>query len=1369
MECNCKNASDCLEIPRKCPSGCAMGYTEKNYGCEKNEVTPASTLDHERSTTAATTSPPVEPTNACSGGYYKDGQSCTPCGAGCRSTCNTANGHCSCKAGWTGYGCNTCSGGYYKDGQSCTPCGAGCRSTCNTANGHCSCKAGWTGYGCNTCSGGYYKDGQSCTPCGAGCRSTCNTANGHCSCKAGWTGYGCNTCSGGYYKDGQSCTPCGAGCRSTCNTANGHCSCKAGWTGYGCNTCSGGYYKDGQSCTPCGAGCRSTCNTANGHCSCKARWTGNGCNTCSGGYYKDGQSCTPCGAGCRSTCNTANGHCSCKARWTGNGCNTCSGGYYKDGQSCTPCGAGCRSTCNTANGHCSCKARWTENGCNTCSGGYYKDGQSCTPCGAGCRSTCNTANGHCSCKAGWTGNGCNTCSGGYYKDGQSCTPCGAGCRSTCNTANGHCSCKARWTGYGCNTCSGGYYKDGQSCTPCGAGCRSTCNTANGHCSCKAGWTGNGCNTCSGGYYKDGQSCTPCGAGCRSTCNTANGHCSCKAGWTENGCNTCSGGYYKDGQSCTPCGAGCRSTCNTANGHCSCKAGWTGNGCNTCSGGYYKDGQSCTPCGAGCRSTCNTANGHCSCKAGWTGYGCNICSPWTYGINCVLKCSRGCVNQTCDRTTGRCDMCLDGWEHKDQNISRCDKECDDGRYGEQCNDECSIHCANATCHHVNGSCTQGCLDGRSGEYCEVSEAEHQGVNLIVGLVLLLIAVIAVVICAVVYFREPLRRLRGKKTGEDMTNGLSFPMAAREGQGASENGAVNDDDEAIYINVPRSVPVAVSDLKDFVAKKKATKEILVKEYAELPKGLTAIHDKALTQVNSPKNRFKGIYPYNHSLVVLKGPSGSSGYINASFIDGPTRGKKYIATQGPLPHTVVDFWEMIWQQNVPVIVMLANIIEDGRRRCEPYWPNEPGEDSKTFGPWKITVADSCPLADLTIRTLKMRKGAVEKTVKHVHYMVWPDKDVPDNTMSLVDLRNKVRTFCDFAEGPMVVHCSAGVGRTGTLIALDSLIQDAETRSKVDIYGCVWRLRNFRVSMVQTQSQYVFLHDCILDALCHTVHPTPASFYDNAYKQLKGGSGIAVAYQKLSECPVTDHLSDAARDLENINKNRSEEILPGDKHRAILSTHIAGGTDYINAVIAPSYEKREAFILTQIPLTSTVVDFWRLVHDYDIRGIVLLENYTDLDAKCGVFWAKDNKPAKFGPFSVGEGKTEKQTGFTMEKISYSLGTEEKDVTVFRSSAWPQKSSLPESPSSLLSLIDFLRQWNTGTSPLLVVCSDGATRSGLFCVVASAVQRLLLEKEVALQQTIRSIRFVRKQVIPNQEQFEFCFDSVKVYMDRFQEYSNFA
>ncbi|XP_048256303.1 multiple epidermal growth factor-like domains protein 11 isoform X4 [Haliotis rufescens] len=1466
MECNCKNASDCLGNPRRCPSGCAVGYTGKNYGCEKIEVTPASTLEHETSTAGETTSPPVEPTNACSSGYYRDGQACTPCGAGCTSPCNAANGNCTCKLGWTGNSCNNCEDGYYMDKRDsymdrrdCVECGAGCESgTCEDETGHCSCRSGWKvprcatrcvryrygidckqtcSYGCNSrecnsstgecltrsCKPGWRSTdsrrrcdqecpdgsfGVNCdSKCSAGCRvSSCNRKTGRCSCKHGWTPGSSNRCDRcARDKYGIDCQQtCSSGCKSGgCNSSTGEClggSCKPGWMNTDslqrCDQeCPDGSH--GVNCvSTCSPGCLvSPCDRITGRCKydggyCKRGWTSwyshpYRCDRCNGGYYGDGQDCTQCGAGCNGVCDGNDGHCKCKTGWTGTRCNKCEDGYYMDRRDCVECGAGCEpGTCNANNGLCTCVSGWKGPRCATrCDVGTY--GPGCTgKCNAGCKpGSCNHVTVDCKCKDGWRGPRCeHICPEETY--GRDCTgECNAGCKPlSCHHITGDCNnqCEDGWTGPSCeHKCIDGTY--GLYCTEeCNTGCKPwSCNHITGDCNnqCEDGWTGRRCeHKCIDGTY--GRNCTgECNEGCKpGSCRHDTGDCNsqCKDGWTGASCeHKCGKGQY--GSGCRkPCRRECLS-CHHVTGSCAsnCVSGWHGENCTSrCRSGIY--GQDCRyQCHEGCQpEKCDSINGSCgtSCRAGWTGENCvDVCSPGTYGENCVLNCSRGCVNQTCDRTTGRCDMCLDGWEHKDQNTSRCDKECDDGMFGEQCNDECSIHCVNATCHHVNGSCTHGCFDGRSGEYCEVSEAGHQNVNLIVGLVLFLIAVIAVAMCAVVYFREPLRRLRGKKTGEDMTNGLSFPMAAREGQGASENGAVYDDDEAIYINVPSSVPVAVSDLKDFVAKKKATKEILVKEYAELPKGLTAIHDKALTQVNSPKNRFKGIYPYNPSLVVLKGPSGSSGYINASFIDGPTRGKKYIATQGPLPHTVVDFLEMIWQQNVPVIVMLANIIEDGRRRCEPYWPNEPGEDSKTFGPWKITVADSCPLADFTIRTLKMRKGAVEKTVKHVHYMVWPDKDVPDNTMSLVDLRNKVRTFCDFAEGPMVVHCSAGVGRTGTLIALDSLIEDAETRSKVDIYGCVWRLRNFRVSMVQTQSQYVFLHDCILDALCHTVHPTPASFYDNAYKQLKGGSGIAVAYQKLSECPVTDHLSDAARDLENINKNRSEDILPGDKHRAILSTHIAGGNDYINAVIAPSYEKREAFILTQIPLTSTVVDFWRLVHDYDIRGIVLLENYTDLDAKCGVFWAKNNKPTKFGPFNVGEGKTEKQTGFTTEKISYSLGTEEKDVTVFRSSAWPQKSSLPESPSSLLSLIDFLRQWNTGTSPLLVVCRDGATRSGLFCVVASAVQRLLLEKEVALPQTIRIIRFVRKQVIPNREQFEFCFDSVKVYMDSFQEYSNFA
>ncbi|XP_067679069.1 multiple epidermal growth factor-like domains protein 11 [Haliotis asinina] len=1278
-----------------------------------------------------------------------------------------------------------CEPGYY--GADCRGrCSEGCDGGCSREDGRCTCRPGWLGVYCTlTCPPGFYTEGEACTQCGGGCDGgECDAADGGCNCAPGWAGYGCTIeCMDGFFGNDHSCMKCSAGCAGdVCDAGDGSCSCKAGWAGSGCHKCKDGFYMDGQNCTECSAGCQEgICNATDGSCTCRTGWTGINCTSiCDEGNY--GQDCSQkCNPGCKpGSCHHATGDCNyqCKAGWIGQRCDElCGNGFYVDGDRCVDCGAGCvGETCNITDGSCNCKDGWTGSNCNECKEDFYMDGQNCTQCSIGCQEGhCNATDGSCTCRAGWTGINCiSTCNDGTYghECTQTCTTCLPG---ICHHVTGECDnqCKDGWT-----VCHAGTFGQdcGQNCNP---GCKPwSCNHVTGDCNyqCKDGWTGRRCeHNCDAGTY--GQDCTKkCNPGCKpESCHHVTGKCKnrCIDGWRGQRCDKkCRKRMYGPGCS-NHCRSECR-RCHHVTGSCegNCHSGWYGENCSSrCPPGTY--GQGCrNQCNEGCQpEKCDSASGSCgtSCRAGWTGDNCvDACSSRTYGENCRQDCSMGCVNQTCDRTTGRCDVCLDGWEHGDVNTTRCDKECDNGRYGENCKEDCSIHCINATCHHVNGSCTHGCLDGRSGEYCEISEARHQNVYLLVGLLLLLIVVITVVMCFV-FVREPLRRFSHKKIEGEKTNGVSLPMAVSGDQNASEHVAATDEDEAIYVNVPSSVPVAVSAFKEFVARKKATKEILVKEYAELPKGLTANHDKAMTEVNSPKNRFKGIYPYNHSLVVLEGNGGSSGYINASYIDGRTRGKQYIATQGPLPETVVDFWEMIWQEQVPVIVMLANIMEDGRRRCEPYWPNEQGEDTKTFGPWKITVADSCPLADFTIRTLTIKKGSMQRTVKHVHYMVWPDKDVPDNTMSLVELRNKVRTFCDFAQGPMVVHCSAGVGRTGTLIALDSLLEDAETRNMVDIYGCVLRLRNCRVSMVQTQSQYVFLHDCLLDALCHTIHPTPASLYGNAYKQLKKKPNLAVAYQKLCECPQTEHVSDAARDLENIDKNRNKEILPGDMHRAVL-TREADDTDYINAVIAPSYEKRRAFILTQIPLTSTVVDFWRLVYDYDVRGIVLLENYTDVDVKCGMFWAKDKKPTKFGPFSVSEGKIEEHAGFTMEKICYSLWNDKREVTLFRSPAWPKKSSLPESPSSLLGMIDFLRQWKVGApSPLVVVCRDGATRSGLFCVLASAVQRLLLEKEVALQQTIRSIRFVRKQVIPNLEQFEFCYDSMKAYMDSFQEYSNFA
>ncbi|XP_034427241.1 receptor-type tyrosine-protein phosphatase H-like isoform X1 [Hippoglossus hippoglossus] len=272
----------------------------------------------------------------------------------------------------------------------------------------------------------------------------------------------------------------------------------------------------------------------------------------------------------------------------------------------------------------------------------------------------------------------------------------------------------------------------------------------------------------------------------------------------------------------------------------------------------------------------------------------------------------------------------------------------------------------------------------------------------------------------------------------------------------------------------------------------------EYEHLQLVGTEQSKKAADQPeNRKKNRFNNVLSYNWSRVKLTASKskGTSDYINANYMPGFNSKTEYIATQGPLPSTATDFWRMIWEQKVKGIVMVTNCVELGRTKCDQYWPAD--RKPRLHGEVLITVRSEHREPHWTLRefSVKNRNMSEERTVRHFHFTAWPDHGVPQGTKDLIQFRGLVRRHIE-REGtgaPTVVHCSAGVGRTGTIIALDVLLQQLDQNKAVSINGFVHKMRLSRPHMVQTESQYVFLHQCIMDCLPQQ-EMTEEAIYENS-----------------------------------------------------------------------------------------------------------------------------------------------------------------------------------------------------------------------------------------------------------------------------------
>uniref|UniRef100_A0A8C4LXX7 Receptor-type tyrosine-protein phosphatase eta n=1 Tax=Equus asinus asinus TaxID=83772 RepID=A0A8C4LXX7_EQUAS len=235
------------------------------------------------------------------------------------------------------------------------------------------------------------------------------------------------------------------------------------------------------------------------------------------------------------------------------------------------------------------------------------------------------------------------------------------------------------------------------------------------------------------------------------------------------------------------------------------------------------------------------------------------------------------------------------------------------------------------------------------------------------------------------------------------------------------------------------------------------------------------------NRGKNRYNNVLPYDISRVKLSIQTHSTDdYINANYMPGYHSKRDFIATQGPLPNTLKDFWRMVWEKNIYAIVMLTKCVEQGRTKCEEYWPSKQAQD---YGDITVAMTSESVLPEWTIRdfTVKNIQTSESHPLRQFHFTSWPDHGVPDTTDLLINFRYLVRDYMKQSppESPVLVHCSAGVGRTGTFIAIDRLIYQIENENSVDVYGIVSDLRMHRPLMVQTEDQYVFLNQCVLDII--------------------------------------------------------------------------------------------------------------------------------------------------------------------------------------------------------------------------------------------------------------------------------------------------
>ncbi|XP_038614039.1 receptor-type tyrosine-protein phosphatase U isoform X2 [Tachyglossus aculeatus] len=501
-------------------------------------------------------------------------------------------------------------------------------------------------------------------------------------------------------------------------------------------------------------------------------------------------------------------------------------------------------------------------------------------------------------------------------------------------------------------------------------------------------------------------------------------------------------------------------------------------------------------------------------------------------------------------------------------------------------------------------------------------------------------------------------------------------------------------------------------------------------------------------------------------------NSDYINANYVDGYHRSNHFIATQGPKQEMVYDFWRMVWQEHCSSIVMITKLVEVGRVKCWRYWPDV----AEVYGDIKLALVDTETLAECVVRTftLERRGYSARHEIRQFHFTSWPDHGVPYHATGLLAFIRRVKASTPPDAGPVVVHCSAGTGRTGCYIVLDVMLDMAECEGVVDIYNCVRTLGSRRCSMIQTEEQYVFVHDAILEACLCGETAIAAADFQSAYRELVRLDSQANTSQLREEFQTLNSVTPALAREEcsvallprNQPKNRGQDVLPPDRCLPFLVALDGDTSNYINASLVDSYTRSATFIITPHPLPGTTTDFWRLVFDYGSTTIVMLNQLNPPSAAgpCLQYWP-DRGLQQFGPMEVEflAGSADENLVTRLFRVRNCTRLQEGHLTVrhYQFLSWPAFRETPESAASFLRLLTAVEKWraDTGEGRTVVHCLTGGGRSGTFCACAMVLEMIRCHSLVDVFFAAKMLRNYKPNLVETLEQYHFCYDFAREFL----------
>ncbi|XP_040214059.1 receptor-type tyrosine-protein phosphatase delta isoform X40 [Rana temporaria] len=649
-------------------------------------------------------------------------------------------------------------------------------------------------------------------------------------------------------------------------------------------------------------------------------------------------------------------------------------------------------------------------------------------------------------------------------------------------------------------------------------------------------------------------------------------------------------------------------------------------------------------------------------------------------------------------------------------------------------------------------------------------EEEGLIWVVGPVLAVVFIICIVIAILLYKRK---RTESDSRKSSLPNNKEIP---------SHHPTDPVELRRLNFQTPGMAshpPIPILELADHIERLKANDNLkFSQEYESIDPGQQFTWEHSNLEVNKPKNRYANVIAYDHSRVLLSAIEGIPGsdYINSNYIDGYRKQNAYIATQGPLPETFGDFWRMMWEQRSATVVMMTKLEERSRIKCDQYWPSR---GTETYGLIQVTLLDTVELATYCVRTFALYKnGSSEKReVRQFQFTAWPDHGVPEHPTPFLAFLRRVKTCNPPDAGPMVVHCSAGVGRTGCFIVIDAMLERIRHEKTVDIYGHVTLMRAQRNYMVQTEDQYIFIHDALLEAVtCGNTEVPARNLYAYIQKltQIEAGenvTGMELEFKRLASSKAHTSRFISANLPCNKFKNRLVNIMPYESTRVCLQP-IRGveGSDYINASFIDGYRQQKAYIATQGPLAETTEDFWRMLWEHNSTIVVMLTKLREMGReKCHQYWPAE-RSARYQYFVVDPMAEYNMPQYILRefKVTDARDGQSRTVRQFQFTDWPEQGV----PKSGEGFIDFIGQVHKTKEqfgqdgPISVHCSAGVGRTGVFITLSIVLERMRYEGVVDIFQTVKMLRTQRPAMVQTEDQYQFCYRAGLEYLGSFDHYA---